>query len=402
MAAPDIIVYVPLPSAVVQGQDLDIEQQNWQWAHCFTFPILCLTSYGSLPVKPFKWLRYAIGSAVGAQGHLSRTDNPLDVIDYNAAFPTNSLELYYHLADDERRRLFPADPKLLDPKARSNSTAVTTRRAGLRTEVIRRDQTCVMTGLPRDCCDTVHLIAHSKGDGYITMYTRRRSRSPNADDIVTDIDSCKNAILLSKSLHTEIGKTVGFLPVPNFAMDVADVHPSLAGGAGEKRYSAHLFQSDVALNRHVYSDVAHPIFKKLTVRDSTEWPPDILWDAVYASVILNLFGHKNFLDKVNEKWGTTFYEGEMPVHQGARNLQELNDSHNAAKKKADDAKQRDTRADMRNVATDAQFDIFDTILSLPFAFLDRAKLMARWGSDRGKAQDKEQRCIKEKVQGWRC
>ncbi|KAF8901841.1 hypothetical protein CPB84DRAFT_906918 [Gymnopilus junonius] len=262
MAAPDIIVYVPLPSAVVQGQDLDIEQQNWQWAHCFTFPILCLTSYGSLSVKPFKWLRYAIGSAVGAQGHLSRTDNPLDVIDYNAAFPTNSLELYYHLADDERRRLFPADPKLLDPKARSNSTAVTTRRAGLRTEVIRRDQTCVMTGLPRDCCDTVHLIAHSKGDGvcililfwssliifwrqYITMYTRRRSRSPNADDIVTDIDSCKNAILLSKSLHTEIGKTVGFLPVPNFAMDVADVHPSLAGGAGEKRMSPIRFSKSL-------------------------------------------------------------------------------------------------------------------------------------------------------------
>ncbi|KAI9456922.1 hypothetical protein HD554DRAFT_2042455 [Boletus coccyginus] len=214
---------------------------SWEWVHCLTCP---LDTFNSLQFvrKPYKWIRYATGVVVGAQGDPSFSrDSPHDVMDCNQDLQFESIDLYYHTSDDEKQKMIPAD---LDMDRTtiiniSDASEATSRRAQFRSDVVERDRVCVLTGYMERGCDAVHLLPHSKGDEYIESYTERRSRDPAGNDIVFEIDDVRNGILLNKIAHGTFGKKFAFLITPNFAMTTADVNTTAP--PTEKRCTAHLF-----------------------------------------------------------------------------------------------------------------------------------------------------------------
>ena len=88
----------------------DPELSSWHWVHCLTFPPDTLNRLQFTP-KPHKWIRYATGVVVGAQGGLSFSRDPLhDVMEYNHMhvhdLRSESADLYYHTSDAEKQKMF--------------------------------------------------------------------------------------------------------------------------------------------------------------------------------------------------------------------------------------------------------------------------------------------------------
>ena len=221
------------------GADLNIDPTNWHWLHCLTVP---LETFNTLQVsqRPYKWIRYAIGVVVGAEGDLSCSPDSSNVVDYNAGLPAESvlsMNLYYHTNDEEKRRMFPADPNTQRTSVPQSDSFVTTRRARFREDVAKRDSgVCLLAGMGQLYCDAVHLVAHHKGDSvcytysqsvlahhrnggqYISAYTQRRSRDPTGADIVKDIDDVRNGLFLNSLTHMVFGQLITFLKVRDACM----------------------------------------------------------------------------------------------------------------------------------------------------------------------------------------
>jgi len=231
-AAPgsEIQVYAPFPHAVALDADLYIDPANWRWVHCLHFPLETLDKL-QFSQRPYKWIRYATGAVTGARGDLSLSHDSLDIVDYDGVLPQESVVLYYHTSDEEKRRMFPADPYI--GRTDVTSSVSTSRRDQFSDDLLRRDERrCVLSNLSEEFSDAVHLVAHSKGDAvcyhslphtrshipsqwrqYILNYTQHRSREPNGNDILSDIDSIRNGLLLNKFTHVVLGKHVAFLKV---------------------------------------------------------------------------------------------------------------------------------------------------------------------------------------------
>ena len=136
----------------------NLEHSNWNWTHSLTF----LLNRLQFTPKPYKWIRYATGVVVGAQGDLSFSpDSPHDVVEYDHDLPSESADLYYHTSDAEKQRMFPVDPDM--GRTTITSSDATSRMPYFHSGVVERDGACVLTGI-ESYCDAVHLLPHSKGD----------------------------------------------------------------------------------------------------------------------------------------------------------------------------------------------------------------------------------------------
>jgi hypothetical protein len=159
-----ISVRSQFPKIVVPDTELDLDPTNWEWKECLTFPVSELNDL-RFSSKPYKWMRYATGIVVGTHGELCAEPDLLNPIpiDYDAGLSAISINLYYHTTDQEKRRMFPIDPILANPRTVTTSWT-TFRRANFYEDVKERDGSCVVTEeIPRDC-DAAHLLPHSKGD----------------------------------------------------------------------------------------------------------------------------------------------------------------------------------------------------------------------------------------------
>ncbi|KAH9026840.1 hypothetical protein EDB85DRAFT_1978191 [Lactarius pseudohatsudake] len=368
--APQVIVYALLPLKVVHDADLDLCPSNWEWVHYLTLPLDTLAAL-HFSHRPFKWIRYAIGVVTGAHGDLSTSpDSPYDGVDYNANLPTSSVNLYYHTNDQEKQRMFPIDPHIL--RTQDTTSVSSSRRGTFREDVAARDgQRCVWTSLGMIYCDAVHLIPHSKSDEYISNFTRRRGRGDNKDDVITDIDDVRNGILLNMAAHRILGQNLAFLMTPNFAMDTTDVDHGAP--PDQKRYTAHFIQVD---------EGPHPgdFVSGIPVRiaASRQSPPDILFDAVYASFILHHFGTKIVKDRIIQEWTDSLY----PVTDG----------HAATSERI--PAQHERRVNHRRP------DTMDILMALPYILVPPDMLRAEMRAAKEEAEAAEQRCVQERVEGW--
>ena len=116
-------------------------------------------------LKPYKWIRYATGIVIGVRGELcTERDLPNPVpINYDSGLSVVSIDLYYHTTNQEKRLIFPIDPKLADTRTETSS-GTSSRREDFRDEVENRDEVCVVTGVPGFLCDAAHILPHSNGD----------------------------------------------------------------------------------------------------------------------------------------------------------------------------------------------------------------------------------------------
>lgn len=65
---------------------------------------------------------------IGAWGDLSMSSglselNSVQLVDYNAALPTNSIDLYYHTSNEEKQMIFPIDPDIIHTQLTSSTTS---------------------------------------------------------------------------------------------------------------------------------------------------------------------------------------------------------------------------------------------------------------------------------------
>jgi len=161
-----ISVHAQFPQNVVLDtkHDHNLNLANWEWEQCLTFPVSELNNL-QFSLKPYKWIRYATGVVIGAQGELCtecNSPNPTP-IDYNSELSAVSIDLFYHTTDQEKRHMFPIDPRLADQRT-VTSSRTSTGRDNFRGDVGRRDGRCVLTGYPAYLCQAAHFLPHSKGD----------------------------------------------------------------------------------------------------------------------------------------------------------------------------------------------------------------------------------------------
>ena len=165
MAEAIISVYAQFPQDVVPNAEHNFDSTNWEWEKCLTgtFPVSELDDLG-FSLKPYRWIRFATGIVMGVHGELCvERDFNSTPIDYDSGLSAVSIDLFYHTTDEEKRRMFPIDPKLADSRT-ITSSGTSTRRADLRDDVEHRDESCVVTGGPSAICKAAHLLPHSKGD----------------------------------------------------------------------------------------------------------------------------------------------------------------------------------------------------------------------------------------------
>ncbi|TFY67402.1 hypothetical protein EVG20_g3957 [Dentipellis fragilis] len=299
-----IIVHAQFP--ISPSPDARTDPANWVWQPCLAFPADKLADL-HLSLRPFKWIRYATGVVVGARGDLSHQQDSLAIINYNDALPDASIDLYYHLADQEKSSFFPLDPELAIITS-STLSSLSDSSDHFFNEVAQRDEDrCVVTGLDVRICDAVHLLDQSKGNAYIDAFTRGRSRGPDKkNSIVSDIDSVRNGILVDATLHRVLGCEFTILVTPNFAMDSGDIEE----GAQGQRFTAHFFEPSLA---RLYRDFNGQAIR--CPRDMSQWPPAVLFDSIYARTVVHYFG---ILPKsVLEPWKDIFYS-TISAHTGSQ------------------------------------------------------------------------------------
>ena len=166
MVATAINVHVQTPLRLGGDATPSLALENWKWVLFLVFP---LDTLEVLPIqhKPYKWIRYCTGAALGITGKLSTASSHFDAsFDYDAGLPTaKSQDLYFHTTNAEKSRMFPVDPLMVKKHGLSTSDATRTRRAGFMRDVCERDgNRCIVTGMPREYCQAAHLIGHGKGN----------------------------------------------------------------------------------------------------------------------------------------------------------------------------------------------------------------------------------------------
>ncbi|KAJ2918912.1 hypothetical protein MD484_g1500, partial [Candolleomyces efflorescens] len=394
---PEIRVYASFPRTVALGPDklnLDPgpESSNWRWVHCLTIPLVTLSAL-QFSKRPLKWIRYAIGVVIGAEGDLSFSPDSEShsPVDYQVgSLPSESMSLYYHVGGEERRlRMFPLGPTTTRrTSVTSSSSGVTTRRARFREEVGERDgYTCVVSGLPGFACDAVHLVPHSKGDKYISMYTRHRSRDTTGGDVIENINSVRNGLFLNKITHSSLGTRVAFLPTPNFAMSTTDIDSTAP--PTEKRCTAHVFElgAQGLLGLTIPSGSPLRISEtEATTSPECQWPPDVLFDLVYANAVLYHFGTPELTQELNsEGWKDILCPDGILT--GA--------DHNYD---SDLGSRTCTSTDGR--ATGTRPDRLDMIMALPYILVPPDELRAVLREKEERAEEVERRRVRERVGDW--
>ncbi|KAF8954988.1 hypothetical protein BDZ97DRAFT_1861946 [Flammula alnicola] len=388
-AHPEIQVYASFPHVAEPGTDLNLDADNWHWVLCLTLPLETLNVL-EFSSTPYKWIRYAIGTVVGAEGDLSSSSDSPNAVDYNAGLPAESAALYYYTSDDEKRRMYPLDPNI--ERTSVTSSVAPTRRAQFRSDTAERDgNRCVLTGMRELFCDAVHLLAHSKGDTYISTYTQRRSRDPNGGDLVQDIDSVRNGLLLNKFTHVGVGQHVAFLPTPNFAMNTDDVDPTAP--PGEKRCTAHLFEPSCPT--FLGGLGAPPFGTPIRISDTPHWPPSILFDAVYAGAVLHHFGTQTLKDEVTVTWMDTFDPGGVMDQAHADHKVVTDARATTVERTQNQVQEHRARDEARPVP-----DTFDMLMALPYILVPREELQAMFRKAKEKAEVAEKRRVQEKVDTW--
>ncbi len=158
---PLISVYVKLPTNAASADKEAANGSDWLWTNLLDFPVHKLLEC-RFSKKPYKWLRYATGVVLGAEGHLHKgEDTTSDLVDYEARTLLHEImNLYYHTS---ALRIFPIDPDFANEA--KTSRAAQKRNPGFRRRVLARDgATCVVTNTIVRYCDAAHIVALRKGN----------------------------------------------------------------------------------------------------------------------------------------------------------------------------------------------------------------------------------------------
>lgn len=380
-----ITVYASLPRSVTHGANIDLHPSNWEWVPCLTLPVMKLQvelNELHLSRRPYKWIRYAIGVVIGALGDLSTSPGlsetgDVQVVDYNNVLPANSIDLYYHTSNEEKRMMFPIDPNILHTRLTPSTTSQ--QRETFQEGVTARDgERCIWTGMGAIFCEVMHLVCHSKSDQYISTLTRCRGRG-NENNIITEIDDVRNGLFLNRNACMIFGTELAFLMTPNFAINADDVDDTAE--PDQRRYTTHVIQFNedekfpcylITGSRCRIPDPVSPLF-----------PPDILFDAIYAGFVLRHFGTEGMGDGIATKWKHHFYP-DGPT--ATANIGSEESLMNALPRQVEAGERA------RSVPID--------ILAIPYLLVPPEELEAMWRAAREEEEAAEQKRVRDRVEEW--
>ncbi|KAG9317930.1 hypothetical protein JVU11DRAFT_2163 [Chiua virens] len=361
----------------------DPRSHSWDWAHILNFRVELLAEMQFAP-NPYKWIRYATSVVVGAQGVLSTVADSPDHGMLNNDLPAASMDLYYHMTEVERNAMVPID---LDMEKRTGYTSVASlEKSSFSRQVRDRDETCVLTGMLT--VEAAHLLRHSKGDDYIAQYTSRQSRDRAGTDLVNEIDSVRNGILLNRIAHPNFGKHFAFLVTPNFAMTSADIDPS--SPPERKLCTSHLFVPGGEQYFGWPTPSGSPVrMPTLESGHYADWPPDILFDVVYGGAMLYHFSTPA-LRESRKGWKSYFYDDDEGTEGGPEETDEAPQEEQAgpSKRKAEQNIDRENRIAKRRARyEDSAEAVFDDLMVLPYIFMPPERVKAFLKEAREKRQE---------------
>ena len=192
---------------------------------------------------------------------------------------------------------------------------------------------CVLTNLLRQLSDLI-LIK------YISNVVHHRG-GPDVYDI-NDINDTRNGLLLSSLLHHPFGAgKIAFLKVccyfhpgycilklkysqtPNFGLTVDDIPYNQPKAADEEgpasRLTLHHIVDLPRLGRLIPGIAPHNSDARQP-QDTTQWPPAVIVDLVYAAAAMNAWSPKSFIKYVREQSSDAYYP------EGRRQEDEHNDN----------------------------------------------------------------------------
>ena len=163
-------------------------------------------------------------------------------------------------------------------------------------------------------------------------------------------------------------------------MDTTDIDP--IAPPEEERCTAHTLQ--LHPDPYVLGQSTLNSGTPLSMSHTPDWPPAILFEAVYASAVLHNFSTQELKDAVSKVWKDSFDSGgimtgvhkvitdasEWPLNQ-TRGRQERYEAHNGP-------------------------DTFDMLLALPYVLVSPVTFRAA----KENAEAKEQRHVWDKVDAW--
>ncbi|KZT63352.1 hypothetical protein DAEQUDRAFT_741966, partial [Daedalea quercina L-15889] len=198
--------------------------------------------------------------------------------------------------------MLPIGPNVLDERASVIHTSV--RDPDVRDNVAERDgRRCILPGASNEC-EAAHIIPLMKGDEYIKALTERKCSIRAAEDVIDDINDVRNGIFALGRVHIALGMRLAFLVVcqtPDFAMDVSDVPgPADMPTHTPKGCTLHVLKGSIVIGATPQAVIVES--GSLVRIAGKDWPPAVLFDAVYASVVLKTFGVKTSVESMKEVW----------------------------------------------------------------------------------------------------
>ena len=166
-------------------------------------------------------------------------------------------------------------------------------------------------------------------------------------------------------------------------MDTTDIDP--IAPPEEERCTAHTFQLHPDLC--VLGEITLHSGAPLSMSHTPDWPPAILFDAVYASAVLHNFGTQELKDAVSKVWKDSFGSGEVMTGVGA--------DHKVITGASERTLNQTQTCQERHEAHNGP-DTFDMLLALPYVLVSPVMLRAA----KENADAKEQRHVWDKVDAW--
>lgn len=176
------------------------------------------------------------------------------------------------------------------------------------------------------------------------------------------------------------------MQTPNFAMDTDDIEPGAAG----QRFTSHVFDPE-------YREILKPT---RVPDDMFDWPPAVLFDAVYACAVMNNFGV--LAPDTLTGWKGTFYPGG-PTTAAHAAEQHRHDAVVAARKKSDLQRDERTKRFARRTKQreGGTADAMDIVMFLPHMLMQREEVERYWKERREATAAKEREELEAAVSSWR-
>lgn len=161
----------------------------------------------------------------------------------------------------------------------------------------------------------------------------------------------------------------------------------------EKRCTAHLF---VPEEPEAFGDrTLRSGYSVQTPDAADEWPPNILFDAVYANAVLHHFSPQTMQNTL-KRWRSTFYPRGITGAVGASYQAIIDENPTKTERRNEQNQVREQHA--ANRASDVDYS--DCLMILPYIMVPPDKQEAVWRKAAEKRAERERSCLEDKVVDW--